>query len=142
MILPDVNLFIYAVNQDAPLHRQAKSWLEEALSGPETVGLSWLVLLAFLRVSTRPGAFTIPLSPQTAFDLVDTWLAAPATVIVEPTAQHPRLLRDLLSATGTAGNLTSDAHLAALAIAYNAELCSADSDFQRFPRLRYRNPLQ
>ena len=103
--------------------------------------MSWSVLLAFLRLTTRSGVFEKPLATETAIDVVDAWLAEPAVVIVEPTAQHMRLLRDLLLPTGTAGNLTSDAHLAALAIEHGAELCSSDGDFQRFARLRWRNPL-
>jgi toxin-antitoxin system PIN domain toxin len=141
MILIDANLLIYAVNEDAPLHRKAKSWLEAALSGTETVGLSWTVLLAFLRLTTRAGVFRRPLAVELALDVVDAWLAQPAVVAVEPTAKHSRVLRDLLSALGTGGNLTSDAHLAALAIEHGADLCSSDADFSRFPRLRWRNPL-
>jgi toxin-antitoxin system PIN domain toxin len=129
------------VNEDSPLHGKAKSWLESALSGTETVGLPWTVLLAFLRLTTRSGVFTKPLPVRAAIDVVEAWLAEPAVVSVEPTPQHIRVLRDLLIATGTAGNLTSDAHVAALAIEHGAELCSCDIDFQRFPRLRWRNPL-
>lgn len=111
------------------------------LSGPEAVGLSWTVLLAFLRLTTRSGIFTKPLSVRTALDIIHGWLAQPAVVTVDPTTQHLRVLRDLLLPLGTGGNLTSDAHLAALAIEHGAELCSSDGDFARFPRLRWRNPL-
>lgn len=141
MILIDANILIYAVNADAPQHHKAKSWLEATLSGTDTVGLSWTVLLAFLRLTTRPGVFEKALPVQTAFAMVDAWLAQPAVVTVEPTAKHLRTLRDLLSPLGTGGNLTSDAHLAALAIEHGAELCSCDSDFARFPGFRWRNPL-
>jgi toxin-antitoxin system PIN domain toxin len=141
MILIDANVLIYAVNSDSPLHRKAKAWLEATLSGPDTVGLSWTVLLAFLRLTTRSGIFEKPLSVKTAFDVVDAWLAQPSVVTVDPTAQHLRVVRDLLLTLGTGGNLTSDAHLAALAIEHGAELCSSDSDFNRFRRLRWRNPL-
>jgi toxin-antitoxin system PIN domain toxin len=141
MILIDVNLLIYAVNKDAPLHRQAKRWLEATFAGTETVGLPWAVLLAFLRLTTRAGIFRRPLAIEFAFDLIDGWLAQPAVVTVDPTAQHLGIVRNLLMPIGTGGNLTSDAHLAALAIEYGAELCSSDSDFARFPRLRWRNPL-
>ena len=141
MILTDVNLLIYAVNEDAPHHRKAKAWLEAALSGTETVGLAWIVILAFLRLTTRPGIFARPLRVEHAFDLIDAWLDLPAVTIIEPTAKHARVLRNLIAPMGTGGNLTSDAHLAALAMEHGAELCSADSDFARFPRLRWRNPL-
>ena len=141
MIVIDANLLIYAVNEDAPLHRKAKSWLETTLSGTETVGLSWSVILAFLRLTTRAGIFRMPLTVESALDLVDAWLSQPSVVAVEPTARHLRTLRDLLLPVGAGGNLTSDAHLAALAIEHGAELCSCDSDFVRFSRLRWRNPL-
>jgi toxin-antitoxin system PIN domain toxin len=141
MTLVDANILIYAVNTDAPLHRKSKRWLESALAGPETLGLSWTVLLAFLRLTTRPGVFQKPLTPEAALDVVDAWLAHPAVTTVEPTAGHARILRDLLLPLGTGGNLTSDAHLAALAIEHGADLCSSDNDFARFPRLRWHNPL-
>ena len=141
MILLDVNLLIYAINEDAPLHRKAKSWLESTVSGTETVALPWIVLLAFLRLTTRIGLFRTPLRVDRAFDLVEAWLDQPVVKTIEPTAKHPRILRDLVMPLGTAGNLTSDAHLAALAIEHGAELCSADTDFARFPGLRWRNPL-
>ena len=141
MILVDVNILIYAVNSDSPLHQRAKAWLESTLSGSDTVGLSWTVLLAFLRLTTRSGIFERSLSVNTAFDIVDAWLSQPSVVTIDPAEQHLRVMRDLLLPLGTGGNLTSDAHLAALAIANGAELCSSDNDFARFPRLRWRNPL-
>src|SRR5215472_2101339 len=141
MIVFDVNLLIYAVNQDSPDHQKAKSWLEAAVSGTETVGLPWIVLLAFLRLTTRSGLFQKPLDVEAAFDLIDAWLQQPSVTVPEPTPHHLRTLRDLVLPLGTGGNLTSDAHLAALAIEHGAELCSADNDFGRFGRLRWRNPL-
>jgi hypothetical protein len=141
MILLDANLLIYAVNEYAPLNRKAKSWLESALSGPQTVGFSWNVLLAFLRLTTRPGLFRNPLSVGAAFDLVASWLDQSSATIVHPGPHHMRVLRELILPLGTGGNLTSDAHLAALAIEYGAELCSFDTDFARFKGLKWRNPL-
>lgn len=141
MILVDANLLIYAINEDAPLHKQARSWIEQVLSGPETVGLAWNVVLAFLRLTTRREVFRNPLDVASAFDVVEAWFNTPAVTLVEPTERHLRTLRDLLLPLGGGGNLTSDAHLAALAIEHGAELCSTDTDFARFPRLRWRNPL-
>jgi toxin-antitoxin system PIN domain toxin len=141
MILLDANLLIYAVNADAPSNRKAKSWLESALSGPETVGFSWNVLLAFLRLTTRPGLFRHPLHMDTAFDVVAAWLDQPSATIVQPGPRHLQVLRELLRPLGTGGNLTADAHLAALTIEHRAELCSSDTDFARFHGLRWRNPL-
>lgn len=141
MIVVDVNLLIYAVNHDSPDHQKAKTWLESAVSGTETVGLPWVVLLAFLRLTTRPGLFQKPLGVDGAFDLIDAWLHQPSVTVPEPTARHLQTMRDLISPLGTGGNLTSDAYLAALAIEHGAELCSTDNDFARFNRLRWRNPL-
>jgi toxin-antitoxin system PIN domain toxin len=141
MILLDANILIYAVNRDAPLNRKAKAWLEAALSGPETIGFSWNVLLAFLRLTTRPGLFRQPLPVETSFDLITSWLNQPTATIVHPGSRHLPVLRELLRPLGSGGNLTSDAHLAALAIENAAELCSSDTDFQRFQGLKWRNPL-
>jgi len=140
MIVPDANLLIYSVNFEAPLHRRANEWLQRIFSGSETIGLSWISLLAFLRVSTNP-VFPHPLPVGKAFDQMEHWLDQPAAAIVTPGPRHERILRELLLSLGTAGNLTSDAHLAALAIEHGAQLCSADSDFARFPGLKWTNPL-
>ncbi len=142
MILVDANLLIYAVDKDAPLHSVARSWWEATLSGTETVGLSWIVLLAFLRLTTRPNVFPKPLRIEVAFKIVDSWLAQPSVTLVHPGPRHAQLLRDLLLPSGAGGNLTSDAHLAALALAHGAELCSSDYDFARFRLLKWRNPLE
>jgi uncharacterized protein len=141
VIIVDANLLIYAVNRDAPLHERARTWLEQSISGRETVGLPWIVLLAFLRLTTRPGLFRRPLSVATALDLIGSWLERESVTLIHPGPRHYQVLRDLLLERGTGGNLTSDAHLAALAIEHGAQLCSLDGDFSRFPRLDWRNPL-
>jgi uncharacterized protein len=141
MIVIDANLLIHAVNRDAPLHAPAKAWLEQALSGRETVGLPWTVLLAFLRLTTRPGLFRRPLPIPAALELIGSWLDRESVTLVHPGPRHYQLLSDLLMECGTGGNLTSDAHLAALAIEHGAQLCSLDGDFSRFSRLDWRNPL-
>ena len=141
MILLDVNLLIYAVNADAPLNKKAKSWLESVLSGHQPIGFAPMVLLAFLRLATRPGLFQRPLPIRTAFNLVASWLEQPPAAIVHPGPRHFQILRQLLLPLGAASNLISDAHLAALAIEHGAELASSDRDFARFPGLRWRNPL-
>jgi len=141
MIIVDLNLLLYAINEDAPLHEHAKSWLEKTISGSETVGLPWIVLVAFLRLTTKAGLFQNPLQVETAFELVDAWFREPAVIAVEPASRHLMILRDLIMPLGTGGNITTDAHLAALAIEHGAELCSTDNDFARFGGLRWRNPL-
>jgi toxin-antitoxin system PIN domain toxin len=142
VILPDANLFLYAIDSTSPRHERASAWLAGAMSGSETVALTWVVLLAFLRLSTRPTVFANPLSPRETLDIIDGWLHRSCTTIVHPGDRHASLLRELLEAVGTAGNLTSDAHLAALAIEHGATLLSADADFSRFTGLRWRDPLR
>ncbi|MGI9119427.1 MAG: type II toxin-antitoxin system VapC family toxin [Acidimicrobiales bacterium] len=142
MKLLDLNLLLYAVDETSPRHPRAKAWLEETLSGSGTVALAWIVLLGFVRLSTRAAVFEQPLAVDDALDLVDGWLGQPAAALVHPTDRHADILRGLLEPLGTAGNLTTDAHLAALAIEHGAELCSSDADFSRFPGLRWIDPLR
>jgi len=139
--LLDVNLLLYAVDESSAFHVAARSWLESSLSGSETVALDWSVLLAFIRLSTRARIFAQPLTPAQALDLVDSWLAQPNVTLAHPTDRHSAILRELLEPIGTAGNLTSDVHLAAIAMEHGAELCSVDNDFSRFPGLHWINPL-
>ena len=141
MKLSDVNLLLYAIDSSAPRHRAARRWLEEQLSGTETFAFAWSVILAFLRLSTSSRIFADPLGPSEAFDTVESWLAQPCSTIVHPTERHAALLRELLEPLGTAGNLTTDAHLAALSVEHGAELCSSDRDFSRFPMVRWSDPL-
>lgn len=136
MVVVDANVLLYAVNESSPHHVRAKRWMEEALNGTETVGFAWVVLLAFVRIATHPGLSPDPLRSSDAFDLVDRWLGAQVAVTVDPTARHAGWLRRLLDQAGTAGNLVSDAHLAALALDHGAKVCSFDRDFARFPGLR------
>lgn len=141
MIVPDVNLLIYAVNRDAPHHDAARAWMEHSLSGSEPVGLPWLVVIAFLRLTTHPRIFEAPLETDSALGIVAGWLAQPCARPLEPGDRHWLILSQLLRDSGTAGNLTNDAHLAAIAIEHDACLHSADNDFQRFAELRFHNPL-
>jgi uncharacterized protein len=138
--LVDANVLLYAVNTSDREHEVARTWLERSLSAKEPVAFVWIALLAFIRVSTRQGIFPRPLAPETAFEFVEQWLSQPASVVLDPTPRHLAVLRGLLNSAGTAGNLTSDAHLAALALEHGAEVWSFDRDFARFPGLRSRVP--
>jgi uncharacterized protein len=140
VVLVDVNVLVYVVNSSASQHPRAARWLQHALAGNETVGFAWSVLLGFLRISTLRAAFPRPLNAEQAFDVVDDWLAAPAATVVQPTTQHARILRGLLSENGTAGNLVVDAHLAALALEHGARICSFDRDFLRFRSVSVFDP--
>jgi len=139
--LVDLNILLYAVNRDAVHHPRVRAWWEEALRGSEPVGLAWVVLLGFLRLSTNPRVFAAPLMPEEALAQLDLWMAEPSTVVVAETSEHWTLLRQLLVESGTSGNLTTDAHLASLAISQGATLASCDADFGRFPGLRWENPI-
>ena len=141
MILVDANLLIYAVDRDSAHHARARRWLEEALSGAEWVGLPWIVVLAFLRITTHAGVMRKPLTAEDAIGYVDGWLAQPCVRPVGPGEPHWPILRSLLKASGAAGNLISDAHLAALAIEHGCTIASTDNDFRRFAGITHLNPL-
>jgi toxin-antitoxin system PIN domain toxin len=136
LVIVDANVLLYAVNESIPQHGAAKRWVEDALSGDEAVGFAWVVLLALLRIITLPALSPEPLTAAEACDLIDDWLDAPPGTVVAPTMRHPAILRGLLLESGTAGNLTSDAHLAALAIEHGARVCTFDRDFHRFRGVR------
>lgn len=141
MIVPDVNLLIYAYNTDAPLHASAKAWWESLLNSEQLVGLPWVVALGFVRLMTHRAVLVTPLEPQRAVEHVRSWHRRPNVSVLEPGPRHLELLDRLFEALGTAGKLTTDAHLAALAIEHQCELCSNDVDFARFSGLRWHNPL-
>ena len=142
MILVDANLLIYAIDKDSPHHAKARSWLEELLSGTTRVGLAWVVILAFLRITTRPGVLRHPLPLERAVEYINEWLAQPYVVAVAPTEHHWPLFSNLLKTTGTAGNLVSDSHLAALALEHGYAIYSTDHDFKRFGGLTHVYPLE
>jgi len=142
MILPDINLLVYAYNRDAPGHVKARAWWESALSSPEAVGLPWAVLLGYLRVMTHPRILLRPASPIRAIEHIRSWLEQSSVQVLHPGPRHLEILESLLAHTTVAGNLTTDLHLAALAIEYQAVLHSNDADFSRFPGLRWRNPIR
>lgn len=141
MKLVDANLLLYSVDATSRHHEAARSWLDARLSSDRPTAFAWASLLAFVRVSTNPRLYERPLPIAAALDHVDAWLAQPCSVVVSPGLRHAGLLRALLEPLGAAGNLTGDAHLAALAIEHGAVLCSADNDFSRFKGLRWENPV-
>ena len=141
MILPDVNLLVYAVDETSDFHRGAKAWWDDVLSSSAIVGLCYPTILGFIRLVTNRRVFAAPLSVTEATDYVSSWLAQPNTTIVVPTPRHWPLLETLLHGTGLGANLTTDAHIAALAIEHGFTVFSNDTDFARFHNLRWENPL-
>jgi toxin-antitoxin system PIN domain toxin len=141
MIVPDLNLVVYAHNRDAPYHTAARAWWESLLNGAVPVAVPWVVVLGFVRLMTHRAVLVHPLPPADAMTRVRAWFARPNVEHLEPGPRHLDLLQELLTAAGAAGNLTTDAHLAALAIEHQCELHSNDNDFARFSGLRWRNPL-
>jgi uncharacterized protein len=136
----DANVLLYAVNESEPRHEQARGWLDRSLSGRETVGFAWVVLLAFLRLSTKVGLFPRPLSVEQAITTLQAWVGEGPGVIVQPTPRHLSVIAGLLKSAGTGGNITNDAHLAALALEHDAPVVTFDSDFQRFSGVRWARP--
>ena len=140
MVIVDANVLLYAVDLASAHHERARSWLDGSIAGSEAVGLAWIALLAFIRIGTNPSVLPTPMTADEATGQVETWLGAPAAVVAQSTARHASVLRGLLRDTGTAGNLTTDAHLAALALEHGADIVSYDRDFARFPGVRHRLP--
>ncbi len=141
MILPDVNLLINAYNSDFPDHAKAREWWERVVGGRDSVGLAWVTLLGFIRIMTHPKILPHPMPVSTAIQVVESWLDQPNVDVIDPGPRHTEILFRLLRAAGVGANLTTDAHLAALAIEYQAQLASTDNDFARFPGLKWSNPL-
>ncbi|GDY22124.1 ribonuclease VapC [Verrucomicrobiota bacterium] len=141
MKLVDANLLLYAIDTASPHHAAARAWWDGQLANEEPLGLAWVTILAFLRLSTNPKVFRDPCTIAGAMQHVESWLARPSVRLVAATANHWRCLQGLLLAVGATGNLTTDAHLVALAIEHDCELCTTDGDFKRFPGLKWRNPL-
>ena len=142
MILVDLTLLMAAVNSRAPMHKAALAWWEEQLNSETEIGLSWLVILGFIRLTTNSKILPEPLLLADAVAMVDEWLRRPNVKTVGVTAQHWNILQNMLHAVGHGAALTMDAHLACLGIEHDAEIATADEDFSHFPGLKWRNPLK
>ncbi len=141
MILVDANLLLYAYDSSASQNEPARRWLEGVFSQPEPIGLPWVSILAFLRISTQPQILTEPLLMTEAVSTVNEWLAQPNVMILAPGQRHWEILTELLAESHSRGRLVTDAHLAALAIEHGATLYTTDRDFRRFSGLRVHYPL-
>ena len=142
MILVDANVLLYAEDELNPHHGTARDWWDTQLSGASPVCLCWTVLGAFIRISTNPRVFEYPLSLDQSLFRVQSWLNQPCTRVVHPTDRHWSVFRKMLVEGQAVANLVTDAHLAALAIEHDCELISTDTDFSRFPGIKWRNPLK
>jgi toxin-antitoxin system PIN domain toxin len=140
VVIVDANVLLYAVDRASAHHDRSLTWLDGALAGTEAVGLAWIALLAFIRVGTNASILPNPMTADEATAQIEAWLGAPAAVAAQPSPRHASLFRGLLRDVGTAGNLTTDAHLAALALEHGADIVSYDRDFGRFPGVQHRLP--
>jgi uncharacterized protein len=141
VIVPDINLLLYAHLDSFPEHPLARVWWEQCLSENRDVGIPSTVLFGFIRVATNRRIFDPPMSVESALSVVESWLSRPHVRILSPGPRHLAIAFELLRALGTAANLTTDVQIAALAIEYQAEVHSGDTDFARFPQLRWSNPI-
>ena len=142
MILVDANILLYAHDSLSSHHQAAERWLEASLSKPEPLGIAWVTILAFLRISTSLRVQLHPLSVSEAIAIVSEWIEHPMVTVLSPGERHWEILRGLLVEGQAAGPLATDAHLAALALEHGATLATVDRDFARFPGLRLLNPLR
>jgi toxin-antitoxin system PIN domain toxin len=141
MIVADANLLLYALHADLPGHPAARRWLEQSLAGDEPLALCWVVILAVVRLCTNARLFPAALTVEQVQQVVQAWLEHPSVVLLQPGPRHWEILAGLLRQAGAAGNLTMDAHLAALALEHGGVVHSSDADFCRFTDLRFCNPL-
>lgn len=141
MIVPDVNLLLYAQISGFSQHRHARAWWERALNDRVPVGLPAPALFGFLRIATHPRVLEEPMAVDDALDRIEAWLSRPQVRLLVPGPRHLELAFGLLRTLGAGGSLTTDVQLAALAIEHQAELHSNDLDFGRFPGLRWVDPL-
>jgi uncharacterized protein len=141
LILVDANILLYAEDSLNPHHIQAREWWDGRLSQSERTCLCWTVLSAFIRIGTNPRVFDKPLTLKQAIARVQSWLDQPCIRVIRPTEQHWRIFQQMLIGGRAAANLVTDAHLAAIALEHGCELITTDSDFARFPKLKWSNPL-
>ena len=141
MIIPDINLLLYAYDSSSPFHAKTAGWWQSCLSGTEPIGLLHVVVFGFVRVATNARAFLNPMTPKEAAGHVRSWIEQPPVRVLDPGPDHIQRTLKLLKTIGAAGNLVSDAQMAALTMDYGGVLHTADADFMRFPGLRWHNPI-
>lgn len=142
MIIPDVNMLLYAVISGFPQHARAHAWWEQAINSPARIGLTHPAVFGFLRIATNARVLESPLPVKDAIGYIQDWLGQPNVDLLAPGTQHLPTALGLLEEIGTAGNLTTDVQLAAYAIEHQGEIHSNDTDFARFPQVKWINPLK
>jgi toxin-antitoxin system PIN domain toxin len=140
MKVVDLNVLLNVVNDDAPDHRKCLAWWMAAFDQQDLIALPWVVILGFLRLATRQGVFDRPLTVAEAIAQVNLWLDCDQVQVIYESENHWPRMQELLVQVGTGGNLTTDIHLAIIAIDHQAVLVSCDTDFARFTTLRWENP--
>lgn len=141
MVLPDVNVLVYAFRPDLEGHEAHRAFVSELVEGDEAFGHSGLVLSGFLRVVTHPRIFAVPDAIEDALAFTETLRGSERAVWIEPGPRHSEIFERLCREGGARGNLVPDAYLAALAIESGCEWITTDRDYARFPGLRWRHPL-
>lgn len=142
MIIPDINLLVYAYDESSPYHKKAKPWLSALLDGQEEVGFPLVSVLGFIRLSSNPKIFENPLAPSAACEIASSWLSTPQAALLAAGSDHLTILQKLLKGSHAASALTTDAHIAALAIEHRGIIHSNDQDFRRFEGIKCVNPLK
>ena len=140
MIVPDVNLLVHAMNAESDHHERAWSWWSSTWNGTEHIGLVWSVMIGYLRITTHPRIMPVPQPFDAAISDVRSWMGAPISVMLTPGPDHLHVMDALMAGAGRGGDLTSDAHLAALAVENGGTIYSQDADFARFHGVRWINP--
>ena len=142
MIVPDLDLLIFAYNDGSELHREAAAWWEELVNGTEIVGMPWQVSNGFVRQMANPRVVERPWTPAQATGVVAEWFGSDPIAALDPGPRYLEILEQILATTGATTRLVADATIAALAIENDAEVHTNNGrDFQRFPGLLWRNPL-
>ncbi len=141
MIVLDANILLYAYDSRLPEQARVAAWLESLLVSGETIGLPWVAIWAFLRISTNPRIWSHPKTVSEAFSVIHKWLDQPAVIALSPGPRHTAVLEKVVSTGGISGSHVTDAVFAALAVEYGATLASTDKGFRRFPDLKWINPL-
>lgn len=142
MILPDVNVLVYAHRADASNHAAYRRWLEDVINGDQAYGMADIVLSGFLRVVTHPRIFDPPSDLAAALAFANQVRNQPNCIPLNPGERHWIIFSRLCQQAGVKGNLVPDAYLAALAIESGSEWVTTDRDFSRFPGLKWHHPLE